>query len=542
VGKAVVEYSTRKPPTEARYELDADCSYYFGETADGTIKMGKIDLGSDERTSQGRSMTGTPRVGTIDIKILVDDDEPAKRRLWEDRLRKRVALASDILEKQSYLRLAVVAAETWSTDNRTNDFGTALGEFERQVNPAPARLAIGFTSQYEIPHGRMDLGGTRGPLHSHILLREWSQHIPEPQRVELLLHELGHYLGAAHSPEPQSVMRPVLVDATSRARSHPVQFDPVNTLIIFLVSEEIRARNIRQFSELSPGTARRLQQIYGELSRTDAQDSVAAKYAQRLNSRPTKPTRPQPATRLSPLARDTRGIVRAISGAAVEARGGPQSAADRMEKDELTEYCFRHAAESAAGLPAETRSKAFLLGLGIALDDSQVLRLHPRTQQFVRVVESNSERSARIQAVGQPTMRGRRDLAQHFVVSAYLGTVVGSQAAEAAGLAKELADARGTSGFSFADLVADEAGILFAKGVLEGHISLIDLAQNYRVHDYMPQVDALPEGLSWEQLGHRFKLSGPPDYEPILREAQQHVAALPFYQQRMPQRAEARAD
>ena len=68
--------------------------------------------------------------------------------------------------------------------------------------------------------------------------------------------------------------------------------------------------------------------------------------------------------------------------------------------------------------------------------------------------------------LGEPTMRGRRDLTRHFFTVGYLATTTGAEAAQTAGIAKELADAQGTSGFSFADMAADRAGVRFARGVL----------------------------------------------------------------------------
>src|SRR5205085_7080037 len=116
------------------------------------------------------------------------------------------------------------------TDNNINNFDKTLAEFEQNVKPEPARLAIGFTSQYEVPRGAFHLGGTRGPLHTHVLVREWSKHISEPERMEVLLHELGHFLGAVHSPAPDSVMRSILGDRIARVKDFRITFDPVNVL------------------------------------------------------------------------------------------------------------------------------------------------------------------------------------------------------------------------------------------------------------------------------------------------------------------------
>ena len=74
--------------------------------------------------------------------------------------------------------------------------------------------------------------------------------------------------------------------------------------------------------------------------------------------------------------------------------------------------------------------------------------------------------------IGEPTLLGRRDLAQHFFVSGYLTATMGAEAANAAGVAKELVDANTTSGFSFADLAADRAGVRFADGVMSRRFPL----------------------------------------------------------------------
>ena len=151
-----------------------------------------------------------------------------------------------MLEKHAGVRLKVVAVGNWDSDDTVTDFFESLGEFERDVKPFPAQLAIGFTSQYQVVQGRTHMAGTRGALHGHILVREWSRQMSEPERLELLVHELGHFLGASHSPEPTSVMRPVLGDRQAVRKGFQVRFDPVNTLIISMVGEELRRRRIQK--------------------------------------------------------------------------------------------------------------------------------------------------------------------------------------------------------------------------------------------------------------------------------------------------------
>ena len=84
----------------------------------------------------------------------------------------------------------------------------------------------------------------------------------EWDRREVLVHELGHFLGATHSPEATSVMRPQLGDSQSRPWGFRIDFDPLNTLAVYLLAEELRFRKLVALSQLSTGTAIRLRQLY----------------------------------------------------------------------------------------------------------------------------------------------------------------------------------------------------------------------------------------------------------------------------------------
>ncbi len=459
----------------------------------------------------------------IPVKLLVDDDEPAVRRLWEKRLRGRIEQSADIFEHYCRARFRVVAVDTWDSDDATSDFAKSMQEFEREVDPAPARLAIGFTSQYEVPKGRTHMGGTRGALHSHILIREWSQHVTASERLEVLVHELGHFFGAAHSPEPTSVMRPVLGDHRSHARAFRIGFDPVNALAMCLVCEEVQSRQVRHFFRLSPETKVTLRSIYTALVRSMPDDPAARQYLAMLSYGPPVGRKLDGGGK--PLVEGTRSVLRAIADAARHNRGS----SDPVSGDDLSALYIRRAAAAANKLPRESAAKAFLLGLGIALDDSNLLRANPLTGNLYRRVESDDERTARLKALGKPTLRGRRDLARHFAVSAALTIVLGPQAAESVGLVKELSDAQGGSGFSFADLAADMAGVMFAVETRAGRLPLNTLASSFAVADFMPQVRDLDEGLAWDDFVAAY---GSVDDERFRRRQaaiRRRIAALPGY-------------
>ncbi|HTQ40371.1 MAG TPA: M12 family metallo-peptidase [Pirellulales bacterium] len=268
--------------------IQADAAYYFAELPSGKIDLDQIGIGdmpqADPRADlpilrPNQSPEAEEAARTITVKIFVDEKEPSKPEVWQRRLRDRVAAASDILERTCGMRLKVIAAGTWDSDSNITKFEEAVDEFNRKADPDEARVAIGFTSQFQITRGRTHLGGTQGPLNRHILLREWSQYVTEPERLELLVHELGHFLGAVHSPEPDSVMRPILGDKQARARKFQIHFDPLNALAMNLVAEQWQQHPpLHSYGELSPQTQARLSVIYSAIAEALPTDPAAAQY------------------------------------------------------------------------------------------------------------------------------------------------------------------------------------------------------------------------------------------------------------------------
>src|SRR5262249_12395749 len=139
--------------------------------------------------------------------------------------------------------------------------------------------------------------------------------------------------------------------------------------------------------------------------------------------------------------------------------------------DVLTDRLVRAALKAAEGelergtSPAES-ARGLLLALGVSLDVSGLLEKHPVSPLVLGGIETEEEKRARTVALarGRPTLSGRQDSLQHFAVSAALAALAPEAAAWAAGLQKEVEDAQGKdsgkgTGFSFADLAADQAGI-----------------------------------------------------------------------------------
>ncbi|MFW6169320.1 MAG: matrixin family metalloprotease [Planctomycetota bacterium] len=503
-----------------RYRLDPNSVYFFSTDDQGAVDFHKVDL-NDRQPLNVRSSNSLPvtnRLAELPVKILVDNRDPRPREVWEPLLRKRIRRVSRILRRHCRLELEIVAVETWDSGTHSVAFKQSLVDFRSRIDPHPARLAIGFTGRYE-KKKRVHLGATHGMLQSHILIREWAASMTEAERTEVLLHEIGHYLGAVHSADKNSVMRPVLADEQAVHRAFRIGFDPVNTLIINLVSDEIRSAAVDSVTSLSPSGRGRLKQIYEALSTSLPKDKCARQFLFQLESGAD-----------TSLSQATRRVVREVHRAARSRQLHVHAASTKVSRDELTELYIRRAARAATKLGGEIAPSAFLLGLGVAMDDSDILLSNPVTANFCRKVESTTERRERRRILGTPTLRGRRDLAQHFFLSAYLTVAVGARAAESAGLAKELADSRSQSGFSYRDLAANAAGIRFAEHLLEGTWALSDVADGLATSDLMPKVADLPEGVRWQDIGSQRK--SPPEtgmehYRTLIRERLRKLSEQP---------------
>jgi hypothetical protein len=220
----------------------------------------------------------------------------------------------------------------------------------------------------------------------------------------------------------------------------------------------------------------------------------------------------------------TRRVVAAV----VEAAQANARAARPLKGDALTEWYVRAAAAEAAKLPAAQGPAAFLTALGIALDDSTLVRDNLLLAAFIRQVESDDERKPRLAVLGSPTVRGRRDWCQHFAVSCMLTALGGPTAAEAAGLLKERLDMRpGGSGFSFADLSADYAGVAFAARLQKGGLALDKLATGFAVNDHAPDAAGLTDGLTAEEFRKQIGSFDDERFAAEVTRIRQRIAELP---------------
>lgn len=107
------------------------------------------------------------------------------------------------------------------------------------------------------------------------------------------------------------------------------------------------------------------------------------------------------------------------------------------------------------------------------------------------------------------TLYGRNDLSKHFMLSAAMTILADSELANMIGLLKEIEDLMGGSGFSFADLLADRAGVRFAELSMANEqqaksVQLL-MARVVRESEFMPSITGLKEGLMQKTFKQRYR-------------------------------------
>ncbi|NWH05298.1 hypothetical protein HXW94_09915 [Desulfobacter latus] len=132
------------------------------------------------------------------------------------------------------------------------------------------------------------------------------------------------------------------------------------------------------------------------------------------------------------------------------------------------------------------------------------------------------------------TLYGREDLVKHFFVSAGIAVSGGSKLSNFAGLVKEVGDSDGGSGFSFADLAADKAGVRLAElatGSAQKASAIQQKMAAVKTEDqFMPRIDHLPEGIMALQFKKRYADFDSKAYTLIEDEITQRINACLVYQ------------
>ena len=161
--------------------------------------------------------------------------------------------------------------------------------------------------------------------------------------------------------------------------------------------------------------------------------------------------------------------------------------------DLLTLVLAEAGRQAPAAAPAENR--AAILALAAYVN-------HQRVRDPAKPADATPDPAFRSVA-----LRGRHDLAQHFMTSATLAAQGGSALSDLLGLYKEVSDSRGGSGFSFADLAADRSGTRFgelATGEIKDALAVQQRARNgLREADIMPPIERTARGDERDGLRRR---------------------------------------
>jgi uncharacterized protein YfiM (DUF2279 family) len=153
-------------------------------------------------------------------------------------------------------------------------------------------------------------------------------------------------------------------------------------------------------------------------------------------------------------------------------------------------------------------------------------------------VSLSAEMQGRGNGCAGTTLGGRDDLKRHFVISAGLQAATASEAAFGMGELKELLDSNeGGSGFSFRDMVADAAGVRFARTLLAAPpgewkpmLALLDGEDAI-----LPAFEDLPEHLTDAEFRARFGDVDSAAYAAMVAEIEARVDVLPFFAATAPQ-------
>ena len=130
------------------------------------------------------------------------------------------------------------------------------------------------------------------------------------------------------------------------------------------------------------------------------------------------------------------------------------------------------------------------------------------------------------------SLHGRRDFAEHFMISAALAINGGSRLANAIGLIKEEEDADKGSGFSFTDLAANRAGVRLGERATGGSAARVAqrLAAARSDADLLPDFRDLPEFMPEAEFDRRFGPIGSTRYRRVIDRIDARLDAHPLAQ------------
>lgn len=188
---------------------------------------------------------------------------------------------------------------------------------------------------------------------------------------------------------------------------------------------------------------------------------------------------------------------------------------------ECLELAFRFAQENSEATDPVNANEAAILALGVILGDERVATVARRSLD-------KTHRDAIRPLRRKVKLRGRSDLPQHFWVSAALTVLSDGNRSTAVGVMKELMDSNpGGSGFSFVDLLADRAGVLFAEAATRDAESALTvqsvICEGLIASDFCPPIEDLPEGIPRDDFQAVYGGLGGQETNRIVQEMKQRL-------------------
>lgn len=186
---------------------------------------------------------------------------------------------------------------------------------------------------------------------------------------------------------------------------------------------------------------------------------------------------------------------------------------------------FSEAKKRSSQSNAADENQAAILALAIYYGHSRFELL---------VGEVTTEQMRRQKPRAKVVLADRRDLRLHFIYSAALEIVGSKQSSTTIGELKELMDAnQGGSGFSFADLAADMAGIEFARWATDQKIGAWQtqniLSSNASEKVFFPSIKGLPEGLTESQFRRLYQNTQSSAYQRMVEKIYARLNTLELY-------------
>ncbi|MDH3327499.1 MAG: hypothetical protein OEM38_12390 [Gammaproteobacteria bacterium] len=177
----------------------------------------------------------------------------------------------------------------------------------------------------------------------------------------------------------------------------------------------------------------------------------------------------------------------------------------------------------ALGKNSTEENKAVLLTLGVFASGVRVNHL----------IKGENNKHLRHLYYGRLTLSGRSDLMRHFLISAALTASTSKALTNTIGLSKEMDDADGGSGFSFADLLADRAGVAFAKMAIDTDTATVfqdRITDNKSsATDFMPSHKDLPESISALEFKRNYIDTNNQKYLFVEKEIAERISSLPLH-------------